>query len=264
MVAALVRKLMLDSFRVRIGILLSITIIAVVAVIHMPPIAQDPSYHFFADSSTRFGVTNGLNVISNGLFLIAGIAGLKRVMKQKAFAEKYMWEFFYSCVILVGIGSAYYHLHPTNETLVWDRLPMTLAFSSLMACLVSERISLRIGKAAFVPLVIIGIYSVFYWWATEDVGAGDLRPYIIIQYLPMILLPFIILLFRKGRAWDRPYLFLLCGYVIAKIFEWQDKYIFAVTSGSISGHTLKHIAAALAIMIFQPCLTSFTNCPEKD
>lgn len=36
-------------------------------------------------------------------------------------------------VLLTSAGSTWYHLAPTNDSLVWDRLPMTLGFMGLFA-----------------------------------------------------------------------------------------------------------------------------------
>jgi hypothetical protein len=174
-----------------------------------------------------------------------------------------MWLFFFVAVILVGLGSAWYHHRPDNATLVWDRLPMTLAFASLTACLVAERIGLRAGRALFVPLLLAGAGSVFYWWAGEQAGAGDLRPYILIQYLPMLLVPCLILAFPRGPAADRPYWLLLAGYALAKILELNDDAVFAWTGQLASGHTLKHTAAALAILLFRPRLPAPAPPPPE-
>ena len=37
-------------------------------------------------------------------------------------------------MLLTAVGSSYYHLAPDNERLFWDRLPMTIAFSSNSFC----------------------------------------------------------------------------------------------------------------------------------
>ncbi len=236
----------------RLFLLLAIVLFAVIALVCAPRIPQDPDYHLFADSVERFGIRNGSNVLSNVIFVIAGVAGLQRVIKPAEFAGKFMWAAFYCSVTLVGFGSAYYHLQPSNASLVWDRLPMTLAFSSLTACLFAERIGLTMGRMLFAPLLASGVLSVAYWWVTEKAGVGDLRPYILVQYLPMVLLPTLIILFRKETARDRPYLILFAGYALAKVLEWQDAVVFVWTGYLVSGHTLKHIVAATAILLFRP------------
>ena len=43
---------------------------------------------------------------------------------------------------MVAIGSSYYHWKPSNSRLVWDRLPMTVGFMSLVAVVISETLGI--------------------------------------------------------------------------------------------------------------------------
>src|SRR5215472_12695351 len=49
--------------------------IAVLAMLFVPPIHQDPAYHHFADQRTLFGIPNFFNVVSNLPFLFVAIWG---------------------------------------------------------------------------------------------------------------------------------------------------------------------------------------------
>lgn len=229
-----------------------LTLVAAAVLACLPPVPQDAAYHSFADSLTRFGIGNERNVVSNFAFVVAGLAGLWRTVRHGTFPGRAMWLSFFAAVCLVGFGSAWYHHRPVNDSLVWDRLPMTLGFASLTACLIAERISLRAGRALFIPLLVLGAASVLYWWATEQAGSGDLRPYILVQYLPMVLVPYFLLAYPHGAAADRPYWLLLAGYALAKALELNDGLVFAWTGQLASGHTLKHTAAAAAILLFRP------------
>ena len=150
---------------------------------------------------------------------------------------------FFIGLILTGFGSGYYHLSPTNETLVWDRLPMAIAFMSLFSFFIYEHISERLGTWLLWPLLALGVFSVWYWIYTENQGVGDLRLYALVQFLPVLLIPLIIILFPSQR-YEHKYLWYLIGfYVLAKIAEHYDDAIMEMIS--ISGHTLKHIFASL-------------------
>jgi len=48
-------------------------------------------------------------------------------------------------VAAVTVGSAYYHAWPSDATLSWDRLPLTVAFMALFATLIGDRMSARDG-----------------------------------------------------------------------------------------------------------------------
>lgn len=224
-------------------------VVAIGVVVSLPPIPQDMAYHAFADDMRLWGMANAKNVLSNLAFVIAGIVGLIKIRSLPQAKVTRMWRFFYSAVVLVGLGSAYYHWFPSNETLVWDRLPMTLCFAALTACVCAERIGAKVGRLLFVPLIVSGVLSVLYWWVTEKYGVGDLRPYIFVQYFPMILLPLLLLLFPKPAKPNTSYWVLLASYIIAKVFELQDYQVYSLTSHVVSGHTVKHLLAAAGIML---------------
>jgi hypothetical protein len=229
-------------------------IAAIGAALFLPPIAQDASYHNFADQRSLLGVPNLLNVISNAPFLVVGTFGLIFMLRQgsrggrRAFMDSWeRWPFvvLFAGVGLTGFGSAYYHLAPTNATLFWDRLPMTIVFMSLFDAIIAERISVRAGRQLFLPLLAAGVASVVYWHLGELRGVGDLRFYGLVQFFPLLAIPVMLLLFppRYTRTAD---LFGVVGwYVLAKIFELFDGQIFAL-GGLVSGHTLKHLASAMA------------------
>ncbi|MDR1702403.1 MAG: ceramidase [Sporomusaceae bacterium] len=239
------------------GVLLAVGLIA-----NLPPIPQDPAYHVFADVNKWQGVENAANVISNLAFVVAGLVGLMRTRRLPDTALTLMWKFFFSSVALVGLGSAYYHWLPSNDSLFWDRLPMTLCFASLTACVGAERLGAKFGRWLFLPLVVSGALSVCYWWVSEKYGLGDLRPYILVQYLPMALIPLLVLLFPQTARQNRQYWLLLVGYIAAKGFELNDELIFNLTNHTFSGHTLKHLVAAAGILALRPGLAPKTTAED--
>jgi hypothetical protein len=215
------------------------------------PIAQDPGYHRFADARTLAGVPNFWNVASNLPFVLFGLWGLWRVARGPldplARAQRPAWIVFFLGATLVAFGSAGYHWQPTNASLVWDRLPMTLAFMALFALLLGEHLDLRLGRRALVPLLLAGLASVAWWQWTEAQGHGDLRPYAAVQFLPVLLIPALLLLFpRPGSG---PLWMVFAAYGLAKALEHWDGAIFAALGGAMGGHALKHVAAALGIAV---------------
>ncbi len=230
--------------------ILFISIAGIVGMLMMDPIAQDPGYHQFSDGRTFFGVPNFWNVISNLPFLIVGTMGLLGVYRSGQIKYivglKPAYVLFFAGVTLVNFGSGYYHLWPGNETLVWDRLPMTFAFMALFAVIIGEFASLKISKLVLWPLVVFGVFSVFYWHFTEAAGHGDLRLYALVQFLPMLLIPLFLLLFKSRFTNTGGYWLLLLAYLLAKVLEYFDEAVFN-SLGIISGHSLKHIVAALGV-----------------
>ncbi len=240
----------LPGYKIKIYVLIAIAAIACIVMCFVKPIAQDPNYHFFADARSFFGVPNFWNVMSNVPYLVFGIAGMTFMIQQRnnaVFSKAFVGYFvFFAGVSLICFGSAYYHAFPDSKTLVWDRLPMTIAFMGFFAGIISEFIHERWGKLLLWPLVAFGIYSVLYWHYTEEAGKGDLRMYAIVQFLPMILIPFIVILFKSTQQTRYLWLMML-SYLVAKVFEACDKCIFFDTF-FLSGHTLKHFAASCASM----------------
>ena len=215
------------------------------------PIPQPAAYFEFADNRTLFGVANFWNVTSNALFLVFGLAGLLLLARDRLTILdelRIAYVIFFSGIALTAFGSGWFHLAPDNDTLYWDRLPMTVAFMSLFAIILGEHISAELGRMLLWPLLVVGAASVMYWDYTESVSAGDLRFYGLVQFLPMLLIPAIFMLYRS-RFSTINFLWATIGlYALAKVLEFFDEQIFAA-GDLISGHSLKHIVASLVPLV---------------
>jgi len=236
---------MVDS---RVWIILGVTLAAVTGVFFIPRMPQDPGYHEFADGRVFVGLNNFGNVISNIVFVIVGALGLRKVGLSKTAGLHPSYVLYCGSVIAVGIGSAQYHLDPFSETLVWDRLPMTITFMAYFAMVLGDRISPALGRRALWPLVVLGIGSVLYWHYTELRGAGDLRLYGLVQFLPIALVV-ILLCAYQSRYLRSSYLWGSLGmYGLAKLAEHLDGWMYEI-SRVISGHTAKHLLAAVGVLL---------------
>ena len=226
------------------------TLAAVTVLLVHGSIPQSPNYHAFADNRTIWGIPYFFDVTSNLAFVLVGLLGLYESLVRKtinmAEGGRVSYIIFFAGVALVGAGSSYYHLAPSNETLVWDRIPMTIAIMALVSIVISEFVSVRFGSILLFPVVAVGILSVLYWYWMEAAGNGDLRPYILVQFLPMIVIPIVLICFDSEYSRVGGYWLLLSAYIIAKLFEYFDKEVYGVF-GFVSGHTLKHLAAAMGI-----------------
>jgi hypothetical protein len=232
----------------RAAILGSVTLLIVAGIASLGAIPQDPNYHIFADQRDFGGAPNFLNVISNLPFLVFGILGWRMVHKNEGvvIAEtRLAWMIFFFGVALTAFGSGYFHWQPNNESLVWDRLPMTIGFMSLLSIIISEYFSPALGKKLLIPLLLVGSSSVAFWAYTESIGAGDLRPYAVVQFLPILLIPIIISLYRERSDLGRCVWWMIGFYVLAKILEYYDFELYSF-GRVVSGHSLKHLAASLA------------------
>lgn len=210
-----------------------------------PRIPQDQKYHQFADRRNFIGVPNTLNVISNFPFLVIGIVGLVLTIHGNNFGfslkgEVLGWAAFFVGITATSFGSAYYHLNPNDARLVWDRLPMTIAFASVMAVFIIERIDETTGRDSLVPLLIAGAGSVAYWRF-----ANDLRPYALVQFVPCLAIPIMAILLPPKYSHSSYWLWAAGWYLLAKIEEAYDMKFYRWTHFVVSGHTLKHLCAAM-------------------
>lgn len=214
------------------AVLLVISAAAVVALLLSAPIPQDPAYHAFADVRAFAGIPNFADVLSNLPFLVVGLYGLTRKPARERMKTGYL--LLCAGIALVSLGSAYYHLNPASETLLWDRLPMTVAFMALFSLVLEDRVT---DAKTLIPLVAAGLASAFYWHYTDD-----LRPYILVQFLPIVLMPLILLFYPKKNLNGKALMLGVALYAAAKALELYDRPVLEVL-GALSGHSLKHLAA---------------------
>ncbi|MGI9449447.1 MAG: hypothetical protein ACR2QH_02145, partial [Geminicoccaceae bacterium] len=172
------------SFPQRISILIGLLVASFAGLFLLEPIPQDPEYHRFADTRSRFGIPNFSDVVSSvGLALVGALGllavlGAKRrtIFTQPADARPYVVIFIGVC--LISVGSAYYHWAPSNERLLWDRLPISVAFMAFCSAIIADRIDAKAGNTWLLPvLVASGLMTLVYWYWTESLGRGDLRFY---------------------------------------------------------------------------------------
>lgn len=234
-------------------ILLAIPVATVAGVLYFqPPLPQDPAYHLFVDNRSLYGIPNFWNVVSNALIILVAVFGLASSASMgSSHTYAYLRREFgvlFTAALLTGIGSVWYHLHPTTESLVWDRLPLSVFFTALLGLVISIYLSRITGKLLFWPLILGGLGSVLYWYKTEQLGVGDLRFYALAQYLSAFLILFIVMIYHKT---GRPSVLLVLSfimYVCAKVAEHYDAALYGIT-GSLSGHSMKHLLGGIALFM---------------
>lgn len=220
--------------------------------------ASSQDYHNFADRRAFLGIPNFGNVVSNLPFLFFGLWGLLVTLRARrgisqagpgAFQQASEWwayAVFFLGVTFTFFGSSYYHWAPSSGTLLWDRLPMTLAFMGILAATIGDRIGPRAGAALLFPLLALGVFSVYYWHITDARGAPDLRLYGAVQFYPLLAIPLLFVLF-PARYTQSVYLLAAgASYVAAKLFEAFDERMLLFTG--VGGHSLKHVTAAAAAL----------------
>lgn len=247
------------QFQKRHGPLLLLTSFIVVllgVIFFVEPIPQPSAYHHFADTRSFFGIPNFANVISNAGYALVGIWGVCALMQKDMRAwigdEPVRWAFvlFFASIAAVSLGSGYYHFTPSNGSLFWDRLPMTIGFMTLFSLVVGDRVHAKLGKLLVWVLVSAGILSLVYWAWTQALGRGDLRFYALVQFYPIFAIPLICALTKEYRFTPMKYiLWLFVWYAGAKVLELFDTEIFNLFGGIVSGHSIKHLFSAIAVLV---------------
>jgi hypothetical protein len=213
------------TMNTRTLLLIGLTLLAVALALFLPAVPQPIAHHDFAHKREAYGIENFVDVGSNLTFALAGGAGLMLVLRPRScFASSAQrWPYLIFCigVLLTAAGSCYYHLKPNNETLFWDRLPMTIAFMALISAQIVDRVDARAGLLALVPMLLIGVGTVVYWIITERQGRGNVMPYVVLQaYAVMVLLKLAAM--HPSRYTHGAAIYaVFAGYLLAKDPPWQ-------------------------------------------
>jgi len=235
----------------------AITLIVVAAMLVHGVIVQPDGYHDFADHSSFAGLPHAADVLSNIGFALVGLWGGWRLAGQAGHPRLAAGWFGYRLLliglVLTAAGSSYYHLAPDDVRLIWDRLPIAIACAGLLAAVRAETVAGSVARgmaridarSEAALLALFAVASVAWWHFSNGEGQGDLRPYLLLQVLPIALVPLWQWLYGSDRQDRLHFGAALAVYVLAKIAELND-HVFLAANGLLSGHTLKHLLATLA------------------
>lgn len=223
------------------------------------PIAQLAHYHEFADQSALAGVPHAADVLSNIGFAAVAAWGMLRWRPMHSAGRHGYWLFL-AGLLLTALGSGFYHLAPDNARLVWDRLPIALACAGLLAGVRAECLAKPDSRTDACLLGIAAVLSVAWWYLTEQRGAGDLRPYLLLQCLPLVLIPLWQWIYGAPRPDRIAFGCALALYIAAKFAELADHQLLAAL-GVVSGHSLKHLLAAAAAAVIVGRLIARRQAP---
>jgi hypothetical protein len=224
--------------------------ISVLFILALAPITQSQEYHQFAEQRLIGYIPHFGDVLSNLSFIVIGTLLLVESRHWNAVeiykGQKTLFTALAYSSIALGLGSGYYHWAPVDYTLAWDRATMVLGFAIIFydSCIRYDIFSKKgICKGtAITTIVFLG--TVVFWMLF-----GRLEPYVFVQFFTMFVL--VVLAIKNYKEVPSRHLFnMFIWYLIAKVFETFDKEIFMMTGELMSGHTLKHIAYAMALYAF--------------
>ncbi len=216
------------------------------------PLPQSQAYHLFADTRPWGALPNAADVLSNLAFVLAGLVGLRVAPKSEVGLQGPL-NLFSMGLLLTGVGSALYHFAPNDASLVWDRFPLTLAFAGAMGAMAYDYLGPSYTHRWKNTWLYLGPFSVALWAV-----ADDLRLYLVVQGGGFLLG----LLWMTAARWSPtraktslPWHWVWAGYALAKLAELADPDILAATGGLVSGHSLKHLLAAMSVLPLWLCLS---------
>jgi hypothetical protein len=192
-----------------------------------PDASQPPHYHEFADRRALLGLPFAADVLSNVAFLAVGLAGVVFLVAYPRRAltnvQRAMSILFIAGLVFTAFASGWYHLHPDDAGLAIDRGGMAIAFAGLLGLAAAGRVSERAGAALGLAVLLAAPLAIKYWMAS-----GNILPWGVLQFGGMALI------------------LVILAYAAAKLFELNDEAVYQLTGHLVSGHTLKHVFAALA------------------
>ena len=212
-----------------------------------PVVANQAHQHAFADQRTLWGVPCALDVLSNLPFALAGVWGLAALLRQRlqpwGCAVEACAALFFVGLVLTACGSAWYHSHPDDAGLLWDRLGMAVAFAGMLGMAAATRVSCRAG-VGLAGLALVLAPAAAAWWA----ATGNVWAWVVVQVGGILLLAALAALaVERGMPVIRLAVVLGC-YGLAKLLEAQDHAVWELTQGAVAGHALKHLLAAAAAL----------------
>lgn len=236
-------------------------VLMLIAACWLPPLAQDPGYHHFADQGHWGGIAHPLDVLSNLPFGILGVWGLLQVRQHRrrdgspgspsspsAHALRYGAVFF-AGLLATSFGSAWYHLNPTDATLLWDRAGMALAFVGVLSLLAATQVSERAAPWTFTFITLASLAAIWAWMAN-----ANLLPWVLLQGLGLVLILCMGMLKPLQTGAPVRWIWLAVAYGLAKACELHDHEIASLLDGAFTGHALKHLLASAAAI---PVLLGF-------
>lgn len=225
----------------------ALTVACVVAML-APPVALPSGYHAFADTRGWGDVPFAADVLSNLAFAVVGALGLWRLaclpVPAQARAQAHAAASLVLCLglLFTAVASGVYHLHPDDAGLALDRMGMAWVFAGVMGVAVANRVSDRAAWAGMALLAVLAPAAAAVAWMADNAV-----PWAVVQFGGLLVLAGLAVLpARQGQA-ALPLVALLVGYALAKVAEMSDQWVFDLTAGVVSGHTLKHVLAAWAV-----------------
>lgn len=192
-----------------------------------------------ADRRPWLGLPNAFNVLASLPLLAVACWGLQ-VTRNSGWPRplRRAWTAFHACAAGAAVLGALYHLNPGLVTWLPATTAMCAGFAMLAAGALAERVHERLASPA--ALATVGCAVLLAALTVGINGARDVRPFLLIEALPVLLLPAGALSLPGAHTRSGDWIVMLAGYAAAKLADLSDARLYAAT-GWISGHALMHL-----------------------
>lgn len=236
--------------------LIAYTLLLFVVAVMLPAFPQAAHYHAFADQRTWLRIPYAMDVLTNLPLLLAGVALALRLhryarttaQRRPGLALPMWWWLLALAAVgfaLTALASSLYHWQPDDMGVLWDRLAMSLIFAAVIGLAVGQIADAMTAATMTLLTLAMAALALLVW-----IASNNFSPWIVVQAGGMLLLLSIAVIQRQADTWQGvpqlPLLALIGWYSLAKLAEWGDHAVFVFTHGLLSGHSLKHVLAAMA------------------
>ena len=210
------------------------------------PVRLGSDAHHYADTRGWAGLPHALNVLACLPLLVAACIGIFTTSRSAWGDEvRRPWMAFHGFAALSALGSAAYHASPSDEAYLLAHGATSGAFVMLTCGALAERVHRSFGGwRGLVAATLLWILSMSMVAISHHSGQGaDVRPLLLLQVLPVLLIPAgatsLPGIYTRLRDW----LVILATYALAKLLDLGDALLLELTGG-LSGHTAMHLALA--------------------
>ncbi len=252
---------MTPTFKKPESLLLGAVLVLLAVAILGPSVAQPAQQHDFADQRPWAHIPRAFDVLSNLSFALSGALGLGCLVWRRCAGRQTgitgqpgLAAVFFAGLLFTALASAWYHWQPDDARLAIDRASMVVAFAGLIGLAAADRVSPRAGVMLALAVLALGPLSVWVWWVS-----GNALPWAVLQFGGMLLVLWLASHRPLPGALAVRWAAVIMIYAAAKLLEYTDHAVYALTSHVISGHSLKHVVAGCAAW---PVIAALMRAPH--
>ncbi len=232
--------------RCALSILAALVLALLAGLLAWGPIPLDAAAHAYADVRAWHRLPNAGNVLACLPLLCVAAWGWSATRASRWGDElRRPWSGFHLGAASTAVLAAVYHVAPNDTAYLLAHATSAAAFVLLCAGVLAERVDARFGSApAMIGAALLVAVALALTLLGTLFGAGiDLRPLVMLEALPVLLIPAGALGLRGAHTRTADWMVMLAAYAAAKAFDLADAAVLQAT-GWIGGHALMHLGMA--------------------